>query len=100
MYHDDVIALGYRRARQLPDGTWLAVKPMLFTTGLFVGLTGDTYERLYCYESYYDALGAVMVWDGNGDPPGKWIKEKPSERLNPDWIKENDTRKYLAKTPD
>lgn len=37
----------------------------------------------YCYENYRDAQNALMAWDGEGDPPGPWIKEKPSGRLGP-----------------
>ena len=29
---------------------------------------------------------AFATWDGVGDPPGDWIKQKPEDRLNPRWL--------------
>ena len=76
-------ALGYVELRLLPTGKWAAISNMLFTTGLLVGLTSTGYERRFCYEKWIDACSALHSWDGNGDPPGPWIKEKPSDRLGP-----------------
>jgi hypothetical protein len=75
-------ALGYKPARILPSGKCAGVLNQLFTVGLFVGL-GDFYERRFCYPSRIEAEKALMTWDGFCDPPGPWIKEKPSNRLNP-----------------
>lgn len=83
---ETILNLGYSYARQLPDGTWLAVQRMLFTAGLFVDLSETGYRTRFCYEREIDALAALMTWDGRGDPPGPWIKEKPSNRLNPAWL--------------
>lgn len=74
---------GYDGVRQLPDGTWIGILPMIMTFGLFVGLQEYGYERRYCYEHGEDAWTACQEWDGKGDPPGPWIKEKPSDRLGP-----------------
>lgn len=59
----------------------------VYTTGLFVGLTDIGYDRRYCYEHAKDAIVAVLTWDGRGDPPGPWIKEKPGDRLGPGALK-------------
>lgn len=88
---EEIIALGYDVPRQLPDGRWIAVHRMLYTTGLFVGLDRCGYKTRFCYENFGDAVHAALTWDGNGDPPGLWIKEKGAggDRLNPEWARAN-----------
>ena len=76
-------AQGYKHVLKLPGGMLAAVHDQLFTTGLVVGLDSFGYQRRYCYEKRQDAVDALMAWDGQGDPPGPWIKEKPSDRLGP-----------------
>lgn len=78
-----VRGLGYLAPQKLSDGRWAGVQPMLFTAGLFVGITPLGHEKRYCYARMSDALVALRAWDGVGDPPGPWIKEKPSDRLGP-----------------
>ena len=76
--------------RQLPSGKWIALHPFLFTVGLLVGVERVTYERRFCYpyERVAEAVYAVKNWDGNGDPPGRWIKEKGLgiDRSNPRFL--------------
>jgi hypothetical protein len=74
---------GYRALRELPTGEIAGVMSMLYTTGLFLGLTSDSWRTRYCYESPAAAKAALLLWDGRGDPPGPWIKEKPSDRIGP-----------------
>jgi hypothetical protein len=74
---------GYRPVRVLPSGVVIGVMPQLYTTGLFVGLNEFSWKRRYCYEHQVEAVIAFVSWDGEGDPPGPWIKEKPSNRLGP-----------------
>jgi hypothetical protein len=71
--------------RQLPSDEWACVTQFLFTFGLLVGVTPDTYRTRFCYERMTDAIAALLTWDGSGDPPGPWIKEKGRgvERSNP-----------------
>jgi hypothetical protein len=82
-------SLGYHVVKKMPDGSWIGVMPMLFTTGLFVGLDEKGYDRRYCYANSMDAMEALLRWDGVDDPPGPWIKEKPSNRLGPGAVKED-----------
>lgn len=82
----DVAAEGYRTLRRLSDGTLIGTRAMMYTTGLFVGLDRHGYRTRFCYEREADAMTACLTWDGTGDPPGLWIKEKPADRLNPAWV--------------
>lgn len=79
----------YSVRRDLTDGRWLGVYQMLFTVALCVGdaTDRDWHKRRYCYETLQHALKAFFEWDGEGDPPGPWIKEKPGDRLGPGAIK-------------
>jgi hypothetical protein len=70
--------------RLLPSGEWACLHQFVFTVGLLVGVDEQTYRTRFCYESIGDACAALMSWDGSGDPPGQWIKEKGRfERSNP-----------------
>lgn len=83
MYIQKFVDMGYFPVRRLPSGTVIGIRKQMFTVGLFVGLSESRYERRYCYEHMDDAFLAFTDWDGNGDPPGPWVKEKPSDRLGP-----------------
>ena len=84
-FRDFLLYQGYLYPRRLPSGTWIAVQQFLFTWGLMVDLDETGYQYRFCYEHLHDALWAVRNWDGTGDPPGPWIKEKGrrGERSNP-----------------
>jgi hypothetical protein len=85
----EAIAIGYDDARTLPNGETLAVHRMIYTVGLFIGLHLHGFRTRFCYPDMGSALKALRTWDGEGDPPGPWIKEKGAvERLNPNFIKE------------
>lgn len=78
--------LGYAYGRELPNGERIGLMRFVFTVGLVVGIDerGD-YRTRFCYPNPADALAAVLTWDGEGDPPGPWVKEKGRgcERCNP-----------------
>jgi len=76
-------AEGYRNIRLLPTGEWAATLQMIFTTGLFVGLDETGYRTRFCYETEHEAKQALEQWDGNGFPPGWWVKQKPEDVPNP-----------------
>lgn len=63
------------------------LKRYLFTCAIEVGVNGTVHERRYCYEHLQDARAAMAAWDGQGHPPGPWIKCKSGsqEILNPAW---------------
>ena len=86
-------AAGYAPCIVLPTGEIAGVMPMIFTTGLFVGLTSDAWRTRYCYERREDAVAALDAWDGRDDPPGPWIKVKGhpgGERLGPGALMDDD----------
>ena len=74
---------GYTKIKVMEDGTVCALQKQLFTVAIVVGIDRVGYERRYCYEREAVAREALVQWDGAGDPPGPWIKEKPSDRLGP-----------------
>jgi len=83
---DEVLALGYWRAKRLPSGEWLALQPQIFTWSLVIVRDKQSWRTRYCYEDPADAAAAFLAWVGAGDPPGNWVKQKPEERLNPRWL--------------
>lgn len=73
--------------REVPGHGLCAVQCFLYTCGLLTDLTlsetSHVYGRRYCYDNLHKAVYALRAWDGTGDPPGLWIKEKLSGRLGP-----------------
>ncbi|MEQ9800201.1 MAG: hypothetical protein RLO53_07710 [Salinisphaeraceae bacterium] len=81
---DEVRAMGYAEPRWVSDELgWCGLSPMLFTVGLVVGISPVCFSHRYCFPDYASASRALQAWDGGGDPPGPWIKEKLSGRCNP-----------------
>lgn len=64
-------------------GTVMAIMRQLYTWGLVAGMTKFSYKTRYCYTSLDDCFLAFAQWNGIGDPPGPWIKQKPQDRLGP-----------------
>lgn len=73
--------------REVPGRGDCVVQRFIYTCGLLTHVTFDRtfidYTARYCYDSAREAVRALQTWDGVGDPPGDWIKEKVSERLGP-----------------
>jgi hypothetical protein len=75
-----VDAEGFCARRQLPDGRWLAVVPLLGERARlgFAGTRGASREQpflarltsMWDYPNRQQAISALMVWDGEGAPPG------------------------------
>jgi len=75
--------------REIPNLGLCVIQRFAFTAGLltnvsFDGLSYDYHAR-YCYPATHEALRALVSWDGTGDPPGEWVKEKLSGRANPNY---------------
>jgi hypothetical protein len=63
--------------RDLENGTTLYLTEMLFNVRLVQGPTGWlTFDRGWCYDRRLlaPAMHDAMNWDGEGDPPGPWMK--------------------------
>lgn len=79
-------ANGYMDLKTLSDGRVAGVYRYLFTGGVCYGLTEGGLEGRFCYPTLAEAREAISDWDGVGDPPGNWIKEKGRvERRNPNF---------------
>ena len=88
-----IVDEGYTHIRKLPDGTRVAIRKMLYTYGLFVGLDLMGYSHRYCYETKEEAVADLEIWNGEGHPPGLWIKCKGAligDILNPRWSEKNE----------
>lgn len=87
MLDDDTIRLcnvnGYLFPREVPGRGVCVVCPLLFTSAILVGIDAIGVGRRYCYQTTEEAAVALAAWDGLGDPPGRWIKEKPGDRRGP-----------------
>lgn len=83
---------GYRELREVPGRGVCGVMPMMFTVGLFHGLSEAGYDARYCYPpaSAAEMLVALHSWDGKGHPAGPWIKHKGDgvDEHNPNAITE------------
>lgn len=78
-------AVGYAACRVLASGETAGLRQMITTVGLMVGIGPDEYRTRFCYPDAASAFEAIQRWDGHGDPPGPWIKEKPCGRRNPEF---------------
>jgi hypothetical protein len=86
MTPEQIIGYGYVAPKQFPSGEWAALRPMVYTTALCVGLDESSYARRFCYTNGLAAILALAQWDGVGDPPGPWLVEKGGpipDRRNP-----------------
>lgn len=72
--------LGFRDLRVLPNGEVAGLLSFAFTVGIVVGVEKFGYRIRYCYPRYSEARKSLFEWDGNGDPPGEWIKAKGRDR--------------------
>lgn len=86
----ELLQNGYSFFVMVPGRGVCAVGRMAFTVGLFYGMDAQTYQGRYCYESLFEAIEALVQWDGNGDPTGDWVKHKGvgGEYSNPNYTKE------------
>lgn len=55
---------GYTFIRRLPTGVVVGALRQLYTGGLFVGLSLESYDYRYCYATLKEAQRAAETWDG------------------------------------
>jgi hypothetical protein len=77
---------GYTFLRFIPGRGWCGIQRMLYTAGLFYGLSKEGREGRYCFETMYEAIASLADWNGLGDPQGDWIKHfsRDGEYGNPE----------------
>lgn len=78
-----IINHGYLDARELPSGVWIATGDNLYTRDIYYGLDEVGWSKKWMYEDRNAADAAFVTWNGDGDPPGPWLKQKPDDRWNP-----------------
>ena len=66
----------YTHLRPIPNHGPYGIARQIFTVALVVGLDETGYVGRYCFPTMLDATKAIEEWDGEGDPPGPWIKWK------------------------
>ncbi len=81
MTHTDLME--YHPLKRLATGELAGVYDYLYTAGLVVGIDPVGWRTRFCYETRFQAEQALEQWDGRGDPPGNWIKQKPEDRYGP-----------------
>jgi hypothetical protein len=92
---EDVIEMGYQYARQLEDGTWLAVARMFTNGRLYFNLDHHGAECCYCYKSVTQAVAAMMAFDPEWDEePQGWFKDPVNNRIRPDGDASRETIGY------
>jgi hypothetical protein len=75
----------YVALRELPDGRVAGVARLLFHWTLHYGITEIGIDGRYCYGTDIDAILDLALWEGVGDPPGRWHKHPPTgRRRDPD----------------
>jgi hypothetical protein len=78
-------ANGYTDIREIPGQGLCGLQKFVFTWGLVVDLSEESYGLRYCFETEAAARAALLAWDGQGHPGGPWIKCKGAgvDLLNP-----------------
>jgi hypothetical protein len=95
MTEQQVLDQGYQYARQLPDGTWMAVAQMAYNGRLFFDLSYCSFEACYCYKTVADAILAMLAFDPAVDEePQGWFKDPLTNRIRPDGDKSRETIGY------
>ena len=71
---------GFHIFKRFESGLEIGVIKMLFTWDLCYNINPnsmfDLYEYRYMYATEGEAVKACVLWDGEGHPPGNWIKRK------------------------
>lgn len=79
MNKEQVEALGYEQARQLSDGAWVAICPMMYTTAIIVDVQPLNYDHRYCFARRADAEREIARMNTIDDEPVGYIKRKPDQ---------------------
>lgn len=67
---------GFYRLKVFESGEIGGLQQFMFTVGVCIGIDMESYRCRWCYPSLLSAIHAIDVWDGTGDPPEGWLKQK------------------------
>jgi hypothetical protein len=67
----------YQQLRLLEDGTIIGLRPLMFSTALFVNMDLTGYETRYCFKHEAEALAAFQAMKTGDDEPEGWIARRP-----------------------
>ena len=70
-------SVGYREVRKLPDGNFVGIVPLMFTTGLCIDLNSCGHNKRFCFKKEADALQALANLQSVDDEPTGWIARRP-----------------------
>lgn len=76
---------GYTHIRELPDGRWAAIMPLIFTTAIVTGTWAGAvygYDDRWCYRTPDMARVALEAWNGQGEPIGWHRHPDTGRRVN------------------
>ena len=74
------VAASYAALRKLPDGRMIGLHRLLLHWTIHVGIDDVGHEDRWCFLDFFDALDALVSWDGEGDMCGPWHKHPKSGR--------------------
>jgi hypothetical protein len=79
---DEMLDQGAIAYRDLGGGRELVVYSQIFNARLTIGPGPDpgTYEDAWDYGTEAEAVAACEAWNGQDDPPGRWIRNLNSAR--------------------
>lgn len=68
---------GYNCFKDVPGHGLCCLARMAFTVGIMCDIQNDGVpDYRYCFHTFAEASAAFQQWDGNGHPPGDWIRRK------------------------
>ncbi len=73
---DELQAEGYWNLREVPGRGICGTYRFMFTFGVCWGIDNSGYRGRWCFATRQEAETALADWDGEGDPPGSWLKYK------------------------
>jgi hypothetical protein len=77
---------GYYDLKRLAGRGICGIRSAIFTSDLCYGCDIEGFQGRYCFQTPGEARKSLKEWNGQGDPPGNWIKHKGgSEYLNPNY---------------
>jgi len=74
---EDLILDGYMDARQLEDGSWVALQRLMFTYSIVTGVTVTGWAKRFCFEHEHEAREQMATLKGVDDEPTGWIARRP-----------------------